>query len=123
MTSLSATPTGKGYWIFTNQGRVFPFGDAVLRRPVRASTSTAPVLSSVATPTGKGYYMVASDGGVFAFGDAMFRGSMGATKLNEPVESLVPDAGTAWATGWWPPTAASSPSGTPPSGARWAPRR
>ena len=61
--------------------------------------------------------MVGSDGGIFAFGDAAFHGSMGATASTPPCSRWCPTP-TGWATGWWPPTAGSSPS-TPPSGARW----
>ena len=32
VTSLSPTPSGRGYWLFTNRGRVFTFGDGVLLR-------------------------------------------------------------------------------------------
>src|SRR5207237_1300695 len=77
VTSLSATPSGRGYWIFTNRGRVLTFGDAVSYGDMAKVTLNGPVLDSIPTPTGHGYYMVASDGGIFAFGDAVFRGSMG----------------------------------------------
>ena len=70
-----------------------------------------------ATPDGKGYWLVASDGGIFAFGDAASSGSMGGPP--QPARSSAwrrrPTAG---ATGWSPPTAASSPSATPPSSGR-----
>ena len=90
--SLSATPSGKGYWVFTNKGRVLAFGDAAVLGDMSQTKLNGPVLGSVATPTGRGYYMVASDGGIFAFGDAAFAGSMGGKKLNAPVQSLVPDS-------------------------------
>ena len=65
----------------------------------------------------RGYWLVASDGGIFAFGDAAFHGSMGGEPLNRPVVGMAP-LPTAGATGWWPPTAGSSRSATPPSTAR-----
>ena len=86
--SLSATPGGQGYWIFTNRGRTIAFGDAPFLGDVSDVKLNGPVLGSVATPSGKGYYMVASDGGIFAF-DAPFRGSMGDQKLNKPVVGMV----------------------------------
>ena len=63
--------------------------------------------------------VVASDGGIFAFGDAPFYGSMGGQPLNKPVVGMAatPTGHGYW---WWPPTAASSPSATPRSTARWA---
>ena len=97
------------------------FGDAKSFGDLLDKNLNGAIKSSVASPTGQGYYMVASDGGVFAFGDAKFRGSMGAVKLNQPVESLVPNRDGS-ATGWSPPTAGSSPSAPPRSGARWATR-
>jgi hypothetical protein len=88
--SVSATPTGKGYWIFTSAGRVFAYGDARPFGDLSAVRLNGPVLDSVATPTGNGYWMVASDGGIFAFGDAGFFGSTGNLTLNEPVMSMAP---------------------------------
>jgi hypothetical protein len=90
-TALSATPHGGGYWIFTNRGRVFAFGDAEHLGDMAGAALAGPVLDSIATPSGRGYYMVASDGGIFAFGDAAFQGSMGGKPLAAPVQSLVPD--------------------------------
>ncbi len=66
-----------------------------------------------ATPQGIGYWLVASDGGIFTFGNAPFLGSRGAPGSTPPSSAWpAPRAGPG--TGWWPPTAASSPSGTPP---------
>ena len=98
-TSLSATPTGQGYWVFTNRGRAVPFGDARFLGDVSA-TGAQRARCSTRWPrrAGRGYYMVASDGGIFAFGDARFSGSMGGKTLNAPVQSLVPDAD---GTGYW----------------------
>src|SRR5581483_10824175 len=89
--SLSATPSGAGYWVFTTRGRVLAFGDAPFLGDMTGTVLNGPVLDSVATPSGRGYYLVASDGGIFAFGDARFAGSMGGRRLNAPVRSLVPD--------------------------------
>ena len=76
-----------------------------------------PIVGMAATPDGKGYWLVAADGGIFSFGDAGFYGSTGSLVLNEPIVGMAPTP-TARATGWWRPTAASSPSATPPSSAR-----
>ena len=98
VSSLSATPSGHGYWLFTDRGRVLTFGDAVGYGDMSKAKLNGPVLGSIPTPSGKGYYMVASDGGIFAFGDAAFHGSMGGVRLNSPVQSLVPTADGA---GYW----------------------
>ena len=78
VTSLSATPTGKGYWVFTNRGRAL------------------------------------------AFGDAPFLGDMSAVNAQRAGARLGRHPDRARATTWSPPTAASSPSATPPSPGRWA---
>ena len=61
------------------------------------------------TPDGAGYWLVASDGGIFAIGDAVFHGSTGALHLNRPIVGMAA-LPTGAATGWWPPTEASSPA-------------
>ncbi|HEV7534667.1 MAG TPA: hypothetical protein VGP90_03475, partial [Acidimicrobiia bacterium] len=81
-----------GYWIFTNKGRMFAFGDANKNLgDVSTLKLNGDVVDSSPTPSGKGYYLTAADGGVFALGDASFDGSMGAAKLNQPVVAIVPD--------------------------------
>jgi len=61
------------------------------------------------------YWLVASDGGVFSYGDAPFFGSAGAIHpQTKPIVGMAATP-TVVATGWWPPTAGSSPTGQPPS--------
>ncbi len=76
VTSMSPTPSGEGYWLFTDLGRVIPCGDAQHFGDLSALVLSGRIVDSVATPTGLGYYMVGADGGLFAFGDAVFRGSV-----------------------------------------------
>ena len=71
-----------------------------------------------ASPTGRGYFTVASDGGIFNYGTAR-------PSTAPPVPSGSTGPSSAWrprpttgATGWSPPTAASSPTATPASTAR-----
>jgi hypothetical protein len=90
--SMSSLPDGSGYWVFTDQGRALPFGDAQFYGDMGGAALRGPILDSIATPSGRGYWMVASDGGIFAFGDATFSGSMGGQPLNEPVMAMAPDA-------------------------------
>ncbi|MEM9608136.1 MAG: S8 family serine peptidase [Actinomycetota bacterium] len=100
-STLSATPTGSGYWVFTDRGRSLAFGDARQLGDLWSVTNAdgtpialilnGPIIASAATPSGNGYYMVGSDGGIFSFGDAEFRGSMGGQRLNEPVIGIAPD--------------------------------
>jgi hypothetical protein len=90
VSSISPTPTGYGYWIFTDRGHVHAFGDAVSLGDLTKVTLNAGIIDTVATPSGHGYFMVADDGGIFAFGDAAFHGSLGNVRLNEPVVAIVP---------------------------------
>jgi hypothetical protein len=96
--SLSATPTGEGYWVFTTRGRAVPFGDAGFFGDVSALHLNRPVIGSVATPSGQGYFLFASDGGIFTFGDAGFFGSTGAMRLNRPIVAM---GATQSGTGYW----------------------
>ncbi len=52
--SLSATPTGDGYWVFTSRGRVVRLRDAGFFGDVSAVALNRPVIGSIATPSGKG---------------------------------------------------------------------
>ncbi len=97
VVSMSITPSGEGYWIFTDAGRVIARGDAVHFGDMvqLAITLDQPAVDSVALPDGTGYYIVAGDGGIFAFGAAAFLGSVpqvlpGVT-LDSPVVGLVPN--------------------------------
>jgi hypothetical protein len=95
--SLSSTPSGQGYWIFTSAGRVITKGDATNLGDMAGKHLNASVVSSTVAPDGSGYWMVAADGGVFSFGTP-FWGSTGNLKLNKPVEGIVP---TATNKGYW----------------------
>ena len=71
-------------------------------------------------PDGRGYWLVAADGGIFTFGDAVLR----LDRRPAPQQARRGhggDAERAGATGWWRPTAGSSPSATPGSTARPGP--
>ena len=102
-----------------SDGGIFAFGDAQFYGSMGGKPLNKPIVGIAATPDGGGYWEVASDGGIFAFGDAQFYGSMGGRPLNKPIVGIAatPDGA---ATGRWPPTAGSSPSGTPTSSAPWA---
>ena len=55
MTGLAATPTGRGYIVFTTKGRAVPFGDAPSAGDMTATALNGPVLGGIVTPSGKGY--------------------------------------------------------------------
>ena len=106
----AADPNG-GYWLVASDGGVFSFGNAQFWGSTGGIALNKPIVGMAATPDGGGYWLVASDGGIFSFGDAQFYGSTGGIALNKPIVGMAA-AATATATGWWPPTAASSPSAT-----------
>ena len=92
----------------------------ILMGRCQGSTSTRPLPGVAATPDGRGYWLVAADGGIFAFGDARYYGSLGA-RPSQPAHRRHASTPTAGGTGWWPPTEASSPLGTPVFMGRWGP--
>ena len=84
---LEPTPSGRGYWVLDNQGRVRPFGDAPHLGDVvlgRLSAGEEPASLS-STPTGAGYWVFTDRGRTLAFGDAAFLGDVSGTPLNGPV--------------------------------------
>ncbi len=123
IVGIAATPDGAGYWVVAADGGVFTFGDARFFGSLGNVSLNAPIVGIAATPDGAGYWLVAADGGVFTFGDA--RGSLArwaTSRSTRPSWASRPRP-TAPATGWWRPTAASSPSATRGSSARWATSR
>lgn len=72
MTSAIAfkvTPSGKGYWIFTDKGGVYCFGDAAMYGGMAGKPLSRPIVDVTVLPSGKGYIMLGADGGLFPFGD------------------------------------------------------
>jgi glucose/arabinose dehydrogenase len=86
--TIVATASGKGYYIFAQDGGVFAFGDARFRGSLGGLRLNAPIVDGALTPSGGGYYMLGADGGVFAFGNAPFRGSLGGLRLVAPVVGM-----------------------------------
>jgi hypothetical protein len=94
----AVTPTGRGAWTVTAEGRLFRSGDALDLGSPAGLPLRAPIVGLTPTPTGRGYWLVAADGGVFTYGDAGFFGSTSAVVLNQPVVGL---AATASGRGYW----------------------
>ena len=118
---MAATPDGGGYWLVASDGGIFSYGDAHFYGSTGSMQLNQPIVGMAATPDGGGYWLVASDGGIFAYGDAQFYGSTGSSTSTSP--------SSAWrrlragaATGWSPPTAASSTTAPLRSSAPWAAR-
>jgi hypothetical protein len=88
----------KGYWLTTNTGGIFAFGDAPSLGSAAGLTLGRPIVGMTSTSDRQGYWMVASDGAIFAFGDAGFYGSTGALPLNKSIVGMAatPDGGGYW---------------------------
>ena len=112
IVGMASTPDGHGYWLVASDGGVFSFGDAGFYGSVGGLHLRRSIVAMAPSPDGHGYWLVASDGGVFSYGDAGFYGSAGSSALRRPIV-VWPPPPTATATGWWPPTAASSATATP----------
>ena len=114
IVGMAATPSGDGYWLVASDGGVFSFGDARFHGSMGGVVLNQPVVGMASSPTGDGYWLVASDGGIFTFGDAVFHGSAGAIASTSRSRRWGA-CRTAWATGSWGRTAASSATGRPSS--------
>ncbi len=87
---VTTSPSGNGYWISSQDGGVFSFGDARSFGSMAGQRLNLPVVGMASSPSGGGYWLVATDGGIFRFGDAAFHGSTGAIKLNQPIVGMAP---------------------------------
>jgi hypothetical protein len=65
--------SGNGYWLVTQTGHVYAFGDAATNFGAPAPQN-APVTSAVRTPDGGGYWILFANGVVGAYGDAVSLG-------------------------------------------------
>ena len=117
IVGMAVMPGGDGYDMVASDGGIFNFGSAQFYGSTGSIHLNQPIVGMAMTADGAGYWLVASDGGIFSYGDAQFYGSTGSIKLNKPIVGMATSA-TARATGWWPPTAASSTTATPSSTAR-----
>jgi hypothetical protein len=76
IVAMTATASGRGYWLCASDGGIFSFGDA--RFHGSKIRTAAPVCGFARTATGNGYWMTARDGTVAAFGDAPVLGRVSA---------------------------------------------
>ncbi len=100
-TGIAATPSGRGFFLVSQNGGVLGCGDATPVGGVTDLHLADPIVGIASTPDGRGYWLAGADGGVFAFGDAGFYGSMGGRTLNLPVVGIAatPDGGGYWLVG------------------------
>ena len=66
VAAMTSTPTGNGYWMVTDSGKVFAFGDARRRGSV---DSTARIVDIEASASGRGYWLLTAGGRVHAMGN------------------------------------------------------
>ena len=103
--------SGNGYWLVTQTGNVYAFGDAPFYGA--PGNQGSPVTSAVRTADGGGYWVLLADGAVYAYGDAAAvadpSARWGASTRPRPSSPMLAAA----ATGSPPPTAASSRTATP----------
>ena len=94
ITGIAAAPDGKGYWLVTATGGVFPLGGANYLGSVASLNLSAGARPAIAAaPAGDGYYILSPWGDVFAFGSAHFEGSCDRAECGGGrAVALVPDA-------------------------------
>jgi hypothetical protein len=97
-SGISATPSGRGFFLVSSNGGVLGCGDATPLGGVSALHLARPITGIASTPDGKGYWLVGTDGGVFAFGDASFYGSMAGAAINGLIVGI---AATPGGKGYW----------------------
>lgn len=87
---LEPTPTGRGYWVVDQQGRVYAFGDATYLGGSPALSRDETVTSLSRAASGRGYWLFTTRGRVLPYGDAAFHGDMSNARLNGPVLDSIP---------------------------------
>jgi hypothetical protein len=85
VVALGATPTGKGLYLFLQNGAVGVLGDAT--GGLGGGGATSPVVFGEDTSTGKGYWEFSANGTVSSFGDAPNLGSSAGIPLAAPITS------------------------------------
>ncbi len=70
MTSLAATSDGGGYWMATEDGSVYAFGDATGGSPLTHDLGGNIATGLVSSPSGLGYWMVDTSVNIYTYGNA-----------------------------------------------------
>ena len=97
---------GHGYWLITQTGSVYAFGDATFYGA--PGNQGSPVTSAVRTADGGGYWVLLANGAVYAYGDAVGRGGpVGAVGGFNPASAIFADA-DADGGGYWVASAAGA---------------
>ncbi len=85
---MAVTPDGRGYWIVTSNGSVYPYGDAYFYGSPGSGPPPAAghnIVSIVPTADGQGYWLCDASGVVRAYGDARQLPSLPASYAGPPI--------------------------------------
>jgi hypothetical protein len=83
--------SGDGYWLVTDSGHVYTFGDAAYYGA--PGEQDVPVTGAARTPGGGGYWVLFANGGVSAYGNAAnLGGPVGAVGGLDPATAIVASA-------------------------------
>jgi hypothetical protein len=95
--TLTSAGTGSGYWMVTDDGQAFNFGDA--QNYGSDIARTVKRVDIKPTPSGKGYWILAESGAVHNKGDAKWLGS--ALNSLQPGETAAAISSTPLGDGYW----------------------
>ena len=123
IVGMAATPDGGGYWLVASDGGIFAYGDARFYGSAGSIHLNQPIVGMAADPRRRGLLA----GRLRRRHLHLRRRPVLRLDGRRPSQPADRRHGrrppTAGATGWSPPTAASSPTATRPSMDRWAVRR
>ena len=118
IVGMAATPDGGGYWLVASDGGIFSYGDATFYGSTGSIHLNQPIVGMAATPDGHG---LLAGGLRRRHLHLRRRHVLRLDRIDPPQQAHRRHGGharRARATGWWPRTAASSPTATPRSTAR-----
>jgi Calx-beta domain/RTX calcium-binding nonapeptide repeat (4 copies)/Bacterial Ig domain len=87
------TLSSQAYWLVSEAGEVFNFGQAGFFGDLRDTPLPAPVAGITPTNSGQGYWLTTQNGAVYAFGDAAERGGVQDLALNSPITGMARASG------------------------------
>ena len=98
VVSMAATVDSAGYWLLTQNGEVFSFGDAQYHGGLGANSVNQQAVALVTTSNSTGYWIASAQGSIYSFGEAKNYGSAADISLAKPIVSM---AATSDSQGYW----------------------
>ena len=83
----------QGYWLVTNNGHTYNFGDAGAVGNISGPYNGSPIVGAVGGGGPNALWLVARDGRVYPLGNAQFMGDLGGKALAAPIVGISSDAG------------------------------